>query len=370
MTNLTSPTSNLIALPEDAQDTLSIRAKALVFSDPASLDLLRLIEQVGPSDATVLILGETGTGKELVARHLHRVSGRRGAFIAVNCGAINEQLAESELFGHEAGAFTDARSRRQGHFEEADGGTLFLDEIGDLPLALQIKLLRVLQEGEVTRVGASRCRRVDVRVVAATNVDLEQAVRAGNFRLDLLYRINLARLRLPPLRERPLDILLLAEHFRDLQCRRMKRSPPMLSEDAAAALRDYPWPGNIRELENVIHLALLVSEGNVIRREHLRFSEGLLDYAVSSARATESPALPQDEIRRGVKRLFRVPGDNLLRDIEELVVCEAFQHCRFSQVRTASLLGVTRNTMRTLLLRHGLLTDNRHESIDASMPES
>jgi len=349
----------LISLPESEHRPLSVRAKALVFADPASRAVLRFVEQIGPSAAPALILGETGTGKELVARHIHHVSGRQGAFIAVNCGAISQQLAESELFGHEAGAFTGANGRRVGYFEEAHGGTIFLDEIGDLAPSLQAKLLRVLQEGEVTRVGATRARPVDVRVVAATNVDLEQAVLAGNFRMDLFYRINLARVRLPPLRERPQDILPLAEHFRGRYCAQLKRPQPMLSEGTVQALQAYPWPGNIRELENVMHLALLVSNGNLIRPEHLKFSEALAGYARADAAAM---TLPQDDIRAGVRRLFRGPGESLLRDIEELVVGEAFEHCRFSQVRTAALLGVTRNTMRTLLARYGLLNEPRPES--------
>ncbi|HKT66067.1 sigma-54 dependent transcriptional regulator [Burkholderia pyrrocinia] len=324
----------LIALPESEHRPLSVRAKALVFADPASRAVLRFVEQIGPSAAPALIMGETGTGKELVARHIHHVSGR-------------------------SGAFTGSQGRRLGYFEEAHGGTIFLDEIGDLAPPLQAKLLRVLQEGEVTRVGATRPRPVDVRVVAATNVDLEQAVLAGNFRMDLFYRISLARVRLPPLRERPQDILPLAEHFRGRYCAQLKRPQPMLSEGTVQALHAYPWPGNIRELENVMHLALLVSNGNLIRPEHLKFSEALAGYALADAAAT---TLPQDDIRTGVRRLFRAPGESLLRDIEELVVSEAFEHCRFSQVRTAELLGVTRNTMRTLLARHGLLNEPRPES--------
>jgi DNA-binding NtrC family response regulator len=360
-----APRPNLIALPDSDRQPLSIRAKALVFADPASAAVLRFIEQIGPSSAPALILGETGTGKELVARHIHHVSRRTGAFIAVNCGAINPQLAEAELFGHEAGAFTGAQGRRAGYFEDAHEGTVFLDEIGDLAAPLQAKLLRVLQEGEVTRVGATRARRIDVRVVAATNVDLERAVIAGNFRMDLLYRINLASVRLPPLRERPQDILLLAEHFRSRYCTQLKRAQPMFAEDAVQALLAYPWPGNIRELENVIHLALLVSSGNLIRAEHLKFSEAL---AANATPDHPAPTLPQDDIRAGIRGLFRAPGESLLRDVEELIVKEAFEHCRFSQVRTAALLGVTRNTMRTLLARYGLLSDPRPEALYEEPP--
>lgn len=345
---------SIIALPPSADQPLSIRAKALVFYDPASRRLLDFMEQVGPSQAPVLITGETGTGKELVARHIHYLSGRQGAFVAVNCGAISEHIAESELFGHEVGAYSGAVGRRAGWFEEADGGTLFLDEIGDLPLALQVKLLRVLQEGEVVRLGSRKSTAIDVRLVTATNVDLQQAVNAGHFRLDLLYRINVAQMKLSPLRERPLDIMPLAEHFRGVYSQRMKIQQPMLSEAAMQALIEYPWPGNIRELENVMHLALLVASGGVIRPEHLKFSEGLQ----SSVRVQGGgEKLPQEEIRRQLQRLFQVPGESLLNDIEQLIVQEAFTHTRFHQVRTAALLGVTRNMVRTLLIRHGLLQE-------------
>jgi DNA-binding NtrC family response regulator len=355
----------LISLPESENQPLSIRAKALVFTDPISRDILSYVERIAPSDAPVLIGGETGTGKELVARHIHHASARRGAFLAVNCGAIHPQLAESELFGHEPGAFTGAAGRRAGWFEEANGGTLFLDEIGDLPAGLQVKLLRVLQEGEVTRVGATRPTRVNVRLVAATNVDLEQAVLAGHFRMDLFYRINLARVRLPPLRERPRDILPLAQHFGRLYAQRLKRAQPVLAEDAMQALLDYPWPGNIRELENVIHLALLVAQGDTVRRTDLKFSEALAGWQAGRGLAScadppstaAAKATPQEELRDGLRRMLRFPPPDLLRTVEAMLVHEAFTHGSFSQVRTAELLGISRNSVRTLLLRHGLIRE-------------
>ena len=192
----------------------SIRATAQVFEDPKSQALLAHLQQVAPSDASVLIIGETGTGKELVARHLHNLSARRnGPFIAVNCGAFSESLVEAELFGHEKGAFTGALSAKAGWFEEANGGTLFLDEIGDLPMPIQVKLLRVLQEREVVRLGSRKSIPIDVRVLAATNVQLEKAINAGHFREDLYYRLNVVSLELSPLRERPGDILPLVRHF-------------------------------------------------------------------------------------------------------------------------------------------------------------
>ncbi|WP_275629387.1 sigma-54 dependent transcriptional regulator [Pseudomonas sp. 273] len=346
-----SPTP-ILTLPQGDKQPLSIRAKALVFADPRSRQLLEFLDRVGPGEVPVLINGETGTGKELVARYLHTASGRKGAFVAVNCGAINENLAESELFGHEAGAFSGATGRRAGWFEEADGGTLFLDEIGDLPMPLQVKLLRALQEQEVVRVGSRKPIKVDIRLVTATNVDLEQAVDAGNFRLDLFYRINVAQVQVLPLRDRPLDIMPLVEHFRRLYAQRLKIAEPMFSEAAVSALLDYAWPGNIRELENVVHLALLVAGDKVVRPEHLKFSAGLGSLRNAS---NHSAGLPQDIIREQLQRLFEVPGESLLHDLEDLIVRESFAHCGFNQLRTAALLGISRNAMRTLLVNHGLL---------------
>lgn len=343
----------ILTLPQGEKDPLSIRAKALVFADPRSLQLLEYLQRVGPSDAPVLINGETGTGKELVARYIHSASGRTGAFVPVNCGAISENLAESEFFGHEAGSFSGASGRRIGWFEEADGGTLFLDEIGDLPLPLQVKLLRVLQEQEVVRVGSRKPIKINIRLVTATNIDLEQAVEAGNFRLDLFYRINVAQVQVLPLRERPLDILPLVEHFRRLYSARLKIAEPMLSESATQALLDYPWPGNIRELENVVHLALLVAGDRPIMPSHLKFSAGLS--AMHASVNSGAPRIPQEVVREQLLRLFEVPGDSLLHDIEDLIVREAFAFCGFNQLRTAELLGVTRNAMRTLLVNHGML---------------
>ncbi|HFI2198867.1 TPA: sigma-54 interaction domain-containing protein [Pseudomonas aeruginosa] len=342
----------VLTLPQGEKQPLSIRAKALVFADPRSRQLLEFLDRVGPSEVPVLVNGETGTGKELVARYIHAASGRKGAFVAVNCGAINEHLAESELFGHEAGAFSGATGRRAGWFEEADGGTLFLDEIGDLPMPLQVKLLRALQEQEIVRVGSRKPIKVDIRLVTATNVDLEQAVDAGNFRLDLFYRINVAQARVLPLRERPLDIMPLVEHFRRIYAQRLNIAEPMFSEAAVGALLDYAWPGNIRELENVVHLALLVAGENVVRPGHLKFSA-----ALSGPRGAAGGAagLPQEIIREQLQRLFEVPGDSLLHDLEDLIVRESFAHCGFNQLRSAALLGISRNAMRTLLVNHGLL---------------
>jgi two-component system response regulator AtoC len=231
----------------------------LVGDSPAMQEVFRVVQQVAGADATVLLRGETGTGKELVSRAIHRRSPRReGPFVAVNCTAVPRELMESEFFGHEKGAFTGATARRQGRFQQADGGTLFLDEIGDLDLAVQAKLLRALQEREITRVGAERVERVDVRVVAATNRDLELLVKEGQFRDDLYYRLNVIPLRLPPLRERPGDLAALVDHFVRSFAERLGRPVPMPPPEVLAAAAGYPWPGNVRELRNLCERAALM----------------------------------------------------------------------------------------------------------------
>jgi len=265
----TSP--RILTATDPHQLTTSVRASCLVFEDPISKALLARVERIAPSEATALIIGETGTGKELIARHIHALSARRtGPFVAVNCAAITESLMESELFGHERGAFTGAVAANAGWFETADGGSLFLDEIGDLPLALQAKLLRVIQEREVVRIGSRQPIAIDVRLIAATNVTLHEAVAAGRFREDLYYRLHVATVNLPSLRERPGDILPLAHHFLSVYGPRLGLAAARLSPEAADRLFTYPWPGNIRELENTVHHALLVCPGDLVRPEDLR----------------------------------------------------------------------------------------------------
>ena len=338
----------LLTLPTPNAAVLSIRAKALVFEDPRSKELLQRIRQVAPSGATVLITGETGTGKEILARHIHDLSPRRERpFVGVNCGAFSDTLVESELFGHERGAFTGAVHAKEGWFESAQGGTLFLDEIGDLPLGMQVKLLRVLQEREVVRLGSRTAVPIDVRLIAATNVNLDEAVAAGHFREDLYYRLNVATLAAPALRERPDDILPLASYFLGLYRQRMGRPPAVLTTGARDRLLGHSWPGNIRELENVIHHALLICHGDEVDAPDLRLST-----LPGKAKANISPA-KSSSLETALADLFEQNVPNLFEHIEEVLVRAAYHHCEENQVQTAKLLGISRNVVRARLMQYG-----------------
>ena len=350
----------VLSLPNPADHAISIRAKALAFEDPASRVLLERIRLIAPSDATVLVTGESGTGKELIARLVHSLSERvERPFIAVNCGAFSETLIESELFGHERGAFTGALESRAGWFEAAHGGTLFLDEVGDLPPAAQVKLLRVVQEREVVRVGSRKPVKIDVRLVAATNVRLEAAVRAGHFREDLYYRLNVAKLALLPLRERADDIAPLTRHFLELYGKRLRIAAPVLEDDALLRLKRYSWPGNIRELENVIHHALLISRGGRITAADLHFSSlGELSggAAPASGVAAAAPAgTPQDALRDALLRLFDEGHADLWQAIEGEVFASAYEYSDRNQLQTARLLNLSRNIVRARLADLGII---------------
>lgn len=350
----------LLTLPDAG--ALSIRAKALVFEDPGSVALLERVEQVAPTDATVLVIGETGTGKELLARRVHQGSGRRGPFLAVNCGAFSEALIDAELFGHESGAFTGASQARAGWFEAANGGTLFLDEIGDLPLGLQVKLLRVLQERQVVRLGSRKPIALDVRLIAATNVDLRNAVAAGHFRADLYYRISVATLELRPLYERPGDILPLARHFLASYSQRLGIHGASLAPDAEQALLAHDWPGNIRELENVVHYALIVAPGSTLTAVDLQVIQRSVAAAPRGGRVQAAPAEaeasappPADALREWLQQQLYREQPELFQQVEQALVKTAYEFCDGNQVHTARRLGLSRNVLRTLLKRHGLL---------------
>jgi sigma-54-specific transcriptional regulator len=336
----------ILLFPDPQQLSMSIRASALIFADEKSQQLLSLIEMVAPSNATALIKGETGTGKELVARHLHALSSRKnGPFAAINCGAFSETLVESELFGYERGAFTGAVGSKTGWFETANGGTLFLDEIGDLPLSTQVKLLRVLQEREVVPIGSRKAIPIDVRLVAATNVNLTEAVKAGRFREDLYYRIKVVPIEILPLRERTGDILPLVHHFLDVYRNRLHTIKPELLPETIRVLQTYPWPGNIRELENVIHRALLVCDGKAIRPLDLN----LPTIQLASNNDALNTFVQSNLLDRAISELIEQEPENLYDIFVRKVVEQAYEHCRQNQVQTARVLGVSRNVLRTLL---------------------
>jgi transcriptional regulator with AAA-type ATPase domain len=263
----------LLTFPELDKSPLSIRAKALVFVDPRSQQLRLALERLAPQALPVLIRGETGTGKELLARQIHRASDRGGLFVSVNCAAISPTYADAELFGYSAGVHSGTASSRAGWFGSANGGTLYLDEIADLPQGIQVKLLAALENREVTRVGATHPQAVDVRLVAASSIDLAQAVRAGRFNERLYLYLREGQMELPPLRERVGDILPLAEYFVGIYSPRLDRPVPLISDAAQLALEAHSWPGNTRELENVIHFALLVGKGEQVLPEHLNLPD-------------------------------------------------------------------------------------------------
>jgi transcriptional regulator with PAS, ATPase and Fis domain len=311
-------------------------------------DVYKIIGKSAARDVTVLITGESGTGKELVAHALHSYSSRvKGPFVAINCAAIPESLLESELFGYERGAFSGATEARTGKFEHAHGGVLFLDEIGDMPLVLQAKLLRVLQEREIYRLGAREPRWVDVRIIAATNQDPEGLIHSGRFREDLYYRLNVVRLSLPPLRERGKDILLLADHFLGLARRDDVRGSHGFTKEVQGKLLAHTWPGNVRELANVIAQAALNARGRFVTAADLSLSEIPLHTSTIEPSTAPGQGTTIDEI-------FERQAGQVFETVERLIVAKALELSRHNQVRAARLLGVSRNVLRDRMHRYGL----------------
>lgn len=327
-----------------------LNASTPVLIDPASKAFQSLLDRFAPTDATVLIIGETGSGKEVVARYLHHHSPRSHApFLAVNCGALTESLAEAELFGHEKGAFTGAMQAQLGWFEAAEGGTLLLDEIGELSLALQVKLLRVLQEREITRVGSRKPIKVNVRVIAATHVDLEQAIRERRFREDLFYRLNIAAVNLPALRQRRQDIPLLAEHFLQLYAKRLGKPSRRLAPETLSAMMEYSWPGNVRELENMLHTAVLLSQEEVIMPAQLRFTS-------APARIDEQE---EDALAAFMRQQLTLHGGQLYDRVMNAMIQTAMTQSDNNQSQAAALLGISRHSLRTQLAHLGVIKSRR-----------
>ena len=348
----------IVKHPESRRLAHTVKASAYVFEDQNSKRLMSYIEHIAPSEATVLITGETGTGKELVARQIHALSHRRDQpFIAVNCGALSETLAETELFGHEKGAFTGAIQQQIGWFEAAQGGTIFLDEIGDLPQNIQVKLLRILQESEIVRLGSRQTKKIDVRVIAATNIRLEEAVYAGNFREDLYFRLKVASLQILPLRLRTNDILPLAQHFIDEYSRSLKRPSPGLDPQAEQLLCDYHWPGNIRELENAIHHALLICQNGMIQSYDFQLS-GFKHKLMSHDYHFSIYDDHEPNLKQILFKWFERGATDLNEQLEAEITKAAYEYCHENQLHTAKLLGVSRNIIRARLIKHGLLEPN------------
>jgi DNA-binding NtrC family response regulator len=313
----------------------------IVGKDPAVRTVVELVKRLAPSNALVTVLGESGTGKELVAWALHACSPRaEQPFIPLNCAALMPSLVESELFGHEKGAFTGADSKRRGAFEEANGGTLFLDEVGELPLDMQAKLLRVLESGEVKPVGANRPLHVDVRVVAATHRDLGEWARQGKFREDLFYRLSVMPLGLPPLRTRRGDIRLLAEHF--VRADAPHGQAPKLTPAALAKLQQHDWPGNIRELRNVVRRALLLRQGPQLDAADISFAESSVHRA-PAATDTSPLALPEG-----------VTLEQMIEQLERQLVESTLRRCHYHKDRAAKELGLGRSTLFKKLREWGL----------------
>ena len=342
-----------IPLPPDADLIAAVLAAvaeenhALIFQDPKMGSIVKLADQVAPSEASILITGESGTGKEVIAHYVHSRSLRRDKpFISVNCAAIPENLLESELFGHEKGAFTGAVARRIGKFEEADGGTLLLDEISEMDIRLQAKLLRAIQERVIDRVGGKTPVKVNIRIIATSNRDLQAEARAGRFREDLFYRLNVVNLQLPPLRERPADILALAEHFAARYAKQNGLSQKAISAEARRFLGQHRWSGNVRELENTMHRAVLLSTGTEIDVDAIRLPDGSrLDDTPLNGVAQKAAAAADAASRAFVGKT--------VAEVEQDLILQTLDHCLGNRTHAANILGISIRTLRNKLKEYG-----------------
>ncbi|MGI9509995.1 MAG: sigma 54-interacting transcriptional regulator [Geminicoccaceae bacterium] len=337
--------SEFIPLPPDEDliaalfSSIAKDQRAFVFEDPATKGVLAIAKRVAPSDASLLITGESGTGKEMVARYVHQHSRRHAnRLVSVNCAAIPDNLLESELFGHEKGAFTGATVRRIGKFEEANGGTLLLDEISEMDPRLQAKLLRAIQEREIDRVGGTKPVKVDIRLLATSNRDLQAEVQAGRFREDLLFRLNVVQLELPPLRERLGDLAPLSHVFIERYARANCMPAKALDPDATARLRHYRWPGNVRELENCIHRAVLLSEGEIIDPESIILPDD--DHKASGSQGGHDDG-PASLVGKSVA------------EVERLLIVDTLAHTLGNRTRAATILGISIRTLRNKLKQYG-----------------
>lgn len=309
----------------------------IIGRSPIMVKLLETVEQVAPSEATVMIAGESGTGKEMIAGAIHFNSPRKdGPFIKINCAAITETLLESELFGHEKGSFTGAHKRKEGKFHQAHGGSIFLDEISEMPLSMQVKLLRVLQDREVTRVGGEEVTMVDVRIIAATNKELLQAIEEGRFREDLFYRLNVVSLQMPPLRSRKEDIPLLAQHFREIFSEKNRKKIKGFSPQAMDILLRYEWPGNVRELMNAVERGVVLSRSDYLNDEDL-------------------PLVPSDQPGQVSSLQDIIPGEMPLEEVEKASILKTLEASGGNKSEASRRLGITRRTLHKKLKKYGVM---------------
>ena len=360
-----------VPLPPDADliagilEAVTEESNAMIAADPSMKSVVAIADKVAPSEATILITGESGTGKEVMSKYIHRKSKRsNGPFIALNCAAIPENLLESELFGHEKGSFTGAVQRRLGKFEEANGGTLLLDEVSEMHPSLQAKLLRAIQEREITRIGNNDPVKVDVRIIATSNRDLEESVAKGEFREDLYFRLNVVNVRLPALRERPADILTLAKFFLDKFAEQNGVDKKNISEAAKQKIMAHHWKGNIRELENIMHRAVLVSTQNEIEADAVYISGMTLSAAqtANSAAAQASTAKPESNAPLQNQNAVENLIGRTIAEVERDMIVNTLDHCLGNRTHAANILGISIRTLRNKL------TQYRDEGLD--IPEA
>ncbi len=346
-----------IPLPPDADliaavlEAVTEENNSMIANDPAMKPIITLADKIAPSDATIMITGESGTGKEVMSRYIHNKSKRKdGAFIAVNCAAIPENLLESELFGHEKGAFTGATGRRIGKFEEANGGTLLLDEVSEMHPLLQAKLLRAIQEKEITRIGGNNTVKVDVRILATSNRNLQESVRKGEFREDLYFRLNVVNIPLPPLRERPSDIVRLAQFFADKFAEANDIERKAVSKEAQEKLKSCQWRGNIRELENTMHRAILMSSEDEIEADAIFIQSEGMGIPAPAAANTQNPT-HTDSISSNVQNTSGVESiiGRKISDVEKEMILSTLDQCLGNRTHAANILGISIRTLRNKL---------------------
>lgn len=348
-----------LPLPPDEEliaavlESITHEDHSLIYSAPSMQRVITMVEQVAPSDASILITGESGTGKEVIARHIHAKSKRANeTFVSINCAAIPENLLESELFGHEKGAFTGAVARRVGKFEEANNGTLLLDEISEMDIRLQAKLLRAIQEREIDRVGGNTPIKVNIRILATTNRDLQDEIKGGRFREDLFFRLNVMALRLPPVRERKEDIGKLAEHFiaKYAELNGITKRP--LSDSALAKLTSYDWPGNVRELENTMHRAVLLATGDSVDVDAIMLTPDMLQGQSTQQPAAQQAAVSADNISGTSASSSDSFVGRTLAEVERNMILDTLGTCGGNRTQAANILGISIRTLRNKLSQY------------------